>query len=138
MTPFFSIIILYWQSDQYLPACLEALQSQTFRDFEVILLDNGSDVPLDENLLSKNANLMLQVTHSDINLGFAGGNNFAARSAKGDYLVLLNGEAFPKPNWLAQVHKAIQASPAHFFASRLIQADSRPLTSPSRATLSRK
>jgi len=127
MTPFFSIIILYWQSDQYLPACLEALQSQIFRDFEVILLDNGSDVPPDENRLSQHANLRLQLIHSDTNLGFAGGNNFAARSAKGDYLVLLNGDAFPKPNWLAQVHKAIQASPAHFFASRLIQADQTDL-----------
>lgn len=127
MTPFFSIIILYWQSDQYLPACLQALQSQTFRDFEVILLDNGSDVPLDENLLSKHANLMLQVTHSDINLGFAGGNNFAARSAKGDYLVLLNGDAFPQPDWLTQVYEAIQTNPAHFFASRLIQANQTDL-----------
>lgn len=122
MTPFFSIIILYWQSDQFLPACLEALELQTFQNFEVILLDNGGDTPPDKNLLTQHAGLKLQLIRSDNNLGFAGGNNFAAKSAKGEYLALLNGDAFPQPDWLAQVYRAIQSNPAHFFASRLIQA----------------
>ena len=104
--PFFSILILFWQSEPYLQRCLQSLQEQTFRDFEVILLDNGASQPPDPALLVGFQDLALKQIHSDTNLGFAGGNNLAARSASGEYLVLLNSDAFPEPNWLATLHQA--------------------------------
>lgn len=120
--PFFSILILFWKSEQYLPESLNALDRQTFRDFEVILLNNGADNPPDPELLAQHPKLNLRVLHSDKNLGFTGGNNLAARHARGEYLVLLNGDAFPEPDWLAKLHQAAQDTPNHCFASRLINA----------------
>ncbi|MHB8779329.1 MAG: glycosyltransferase family 2 protein [Anaerolineales bacterium] len=40
--PLLSVIIVTWNSIKYLSTCLEHLLTQTHRDFEVILVDNGS------------------------------------------------------------------------------------------------
>lgn len=119
--PFFSIIILFWQSEQYLPESLRSLEQQSFRDFEVILLDNGAVRPVDPDLLAEHPALNIRLLRSETNLGFAGGNNLAAREARGEYLVLLNGDAFPAPDWLEVLHTASLRRPGHFFASRLVK-----------------
>jgi len=121
--PFFSILILCWNSTQYLKECLNALVDQSFRDFEVLLLDNGSDQPLPTDLKESFPATHLTVMQSDKNLGFAGGNNFAAKHAKGDYIVLLNADAFPEPDWLENINRACLNHPGYFFASRLIKAN---------------
>ena len=121
--PFFSVLILYWNSAEYLPENLHALNEQTFKDFEVILLDNGADEPPDPAVLSQHTHLDIHLSRSETNLGFAGGNNLAAQEARGDYIVLLNGDAFPEPNWLTVLHQAAQHYPDHCFASRLLKAN---------------
>ena len=122
-SPFFSIIVLYWNSEKYLSENLRALAAQTWQDFEVILLDNGSQQPPDQKILAQFPELQLRQIASEKNLGFASGNNLAARSAHGEYLVLLNVDAFPQLDWLEQVHAAIRRHPNAFFASRLLMAD---------------
>jgi GT2 family glycosyltransferase len=121
--PFFSILILFWQSEPYLQRCLQSLQAQTFRDFEVILLNNGASQPPDPAVLATFRDFTLKQIHSETNLGFAGGNNLAAKSANGDYLVLLNSDAFPEADWLATLHQAALTHPGYCFASRLLRAD---------------
>ena len=104
--PYFSILILFWQSEQYLQRCLQSLNAQIFRDFEVILLDNGANQPPDREVLLGIGDFPVKLIRSETNLGFAGGNNLAARSAVGEYLVLLNGDAFPEPGWLETLYQA--------------------------------
>lgn len=121
--PFFSILILFWQSEQYLQRCLQSLGAQTFQEFEVILLNNGASQPPDPLLINTFQDLSIKQVYSETNLGFAGGNNLAAKSATGEYLVLLNGDAFPETNWLMTLHQAALNHPGHCFASRLLQSD---------------
>ena len=40
--PLVSVVIPAYNEEKYLPACLEALSRQTFRDFEVVVVDNNS------------------------------------------------------------------------------------------------
>lgn len=121
--PYFSVIILYWRAAQFLPRCLASLNAQTFKNFEIILLNNGSDDEPDPDFLAQYPELDLRLLHSEKNLGFAAGNNLAAKQARGDYLVLLNADAFPSSDWLEKVYLASLEWPEHFFASRLVQAD---------------
>ncbi len=121
--PFFSVLILFWKSAQYLSGNLQALEEQTFKDFEVILLDNGAEAAPDPSVLGLHPDLNLHLLCSETNLGFAAGNNLAARQAQGEYLVLLNSDAFPEPGWLATLHQAAQSHPGFCFASRLLQSD---------------
>ena len=122
-TPFFSVLILCWNSQPYLQRCLEAMQDQTFKDFEIILVDNGSPEPVSVNEYLGFSELALRFIHLDQNLGFAGGNNYAAKFARGEYIVLLNSDAFPLPDWLQVIHDTALTYPGTSFASRQIMAD---------------
>jgi len=120
--PLVSIIIVYWNSAEHLPRCLDCLVRQTFQDFEVILIDNGSfDKELD-NLDQKFSALTLRVEHFASNLGFARANNIGADLARGQWLALLNSDAFPEPAWLERILQAANRCPEFsFFSSRQLQ-----------------
>ncbi len=118
-----SIIIVTWNSKKYLTTCLNHLLAQSFRDFEVILVDNGSDDGALDGVQERYSSLNLRVHGLSANTGFATANNIGASLACGQWLALLNADAFPVPNWLESLVKAADSHPKTFFASRQIQAD---------------
>jgi GT2 family glycosyltransferase len=126
--PSVSVIIVTWNCAAYLSRCLDALAAQLFKDFEVVLIDNGStDGGLDavENHFS---GLRLRVERLGANKGFAVANNLGAHLASGAWLALLNPDAFPEPNWLEELLRASANNPDFsFFASRQLQADASNL-----------
>jgi GT2 family glycosyltransferase len=121
--PIVSVILVCWNSAAYLPRCLASLSAQTYHNLEVILLDNGSTDDAMQDLQEKYPRLNLRVERLGSNLGFAAANNLGAQLAQGQWLALLNPDAFPASDWLEQLLKAAEAQPAAFFASRQIQAD---------------
>jgi GT2 family glycosyltransferase len=123
ISPLVSIIIVTWNSEKYLPACLDALSKQTNKDFEIVIVDNGSTDEGCLDLEKKYPGLKLTVKKLDANLGFAPANNIGARLARGEWLALLNADAFPEPDWLEQLLRATDKYPNAFFSSRQIQAD---------------
>ena len=58
--------------------------------YEIIVVDNGSTA--NEGLLLQQKYPSVHVIRSEQNLGFAGGNNLGIKSAKGNYLFLLNND----------------------------------------------
>jgi GT2 family glycosyltransferase len=122
--PLLSVVIVYWNSTKHLPRCLDCLARQTVRDFEVIIVDNGSSDRGTEELDRKYPSLALRLEQRATNLGFAAGNNIGAQLARGKWLVLLNADAFPEPDWLERLLAAAKAQPeAASFSSRQLQAD---------------
>lgn len=120
--PLVSIVIVYWNNFEHLLHCLDCLLHQTFHDFEVILIDNGSCEQGVDGLEQKYSELVLRVEHLTSNLGFAKANNLGAHLARGKWLALLNSDAFPKADWLEKILDAAHRRPAFtFFSSRQIQ-----------------
>lgn len=123
-----SIIIVTWNSKLYLPRCLKALSNQTNKDFEILIMDNGS---IDQEYLGLEGQypgLKLTIKKLNENLGFAIANNLGVRLVSGKYLALLNADAFPEPDWLEGLLKAADQNPQFtFFASRQIQANTPDL-----------
>jgi GT2 family glycosyltransferase len=118
------VIIVTWNSEMYLPTCLNNLVAQTFRDFEVLVIDNGSDDGSLEGLEERHPSLSLQIERLDTNHGFATANNIGARLARGLWLALLNADAFPEPDWLEKLLQAAESHPEYsFFSSRQIKAN---------------
>jgi GT2 family glycosyltransferase len=118
-----SVIIISWNSKKYLLDCLEHLLMQTFHDFEVTLVDNGSEDGALDGLHEKYPSLDLHIHRLSSNYGFAVANNIGARLACGKWLALLNSDAFPESDWLEQLLRAAENNPEFtFFASRQIQA----------------
>ena len=105
--PSVSVIVLNWNGAAVLPRCLDALQRQTFRDFEVLVLDNAStDGSVDEVELRWSG---FRLVRFERNLGFSMANNRGARLARGHWLVFLNNDAFPRPDWLERLVDATLA-----------------------------
>lgn len=122
MSPRVSVLIVAYESAPVLPRCLLALKAQTFRDFEVILADNGSS----DGGARAAAGAHPDVTLMELgaNLGFAAANNRAAAVASGEWLALLNPDAFAEPDWLERLLAAAEAHPgADAFASLQQAAD---------------
>src|SRR5919109_162216 len=120
-SPFVSLIVVNWNGVRVLQRCLDSLARQTFSDFEIILVDNGStDHSIDE-IAGRNLNRIKLET----NRGFAVANNIGVKSSRGKWIGLVNNDAFPEPEWLAHL---IEATVSHapqftFFSSRLIQSE---------------
>jgi GT2 family glycosyltransferase len=119
--PLVSVLVLNWNGADCLPRCLDALQGQTFRDFEVLVLDNASTDHSVDQLAARWPGFRL--VRFERNLGFSLANNRGAALARGRWLVFLNNDAFPQPDWLERLIDAAQTSPGFsFFASRLMYA----------------
>jgi len=116
-----SIILVTWNAGEHLPRCLSMLSQQTRKDFEVIVVDNGStDGSL--ALLSSWDVAPLSVKQLQANSGFAVANNIGAHLACGEWIILLNADAYPEPDWLERLMKAAEKNPDYSaFSSRQIQ-----------------
>jgi len=113
-----TIIIVNWNSWDILSRCLDKLQAQTFQNFDVLVVDNASNKPAPENLFSRLPRITLIQNQS--NIGFAAANNQAIQSLdSSEWLVLLNPDAFPQPDWLERLIEAARGNPDYtMFASR--------------------
>src|SRR5574341_114736 len=85
-----SIIIPNWNGKSYLMTCLPTVLSQTYPDFEVMIVDNASTDGSVKWLQSEFPQVRLIV--SDRNLGFASANNLAIQATSAPYLATLNND----------------------------------------------
>jgi GT2 family glycosyltransferase/tetratricopeptide (TPR) repeat protein len=100
-TPQVSILIPVFNQLALTRNCLKAIQDNSPHDsIEVIVIDNGSTDGTSEFLARWRGPFPLQVICNHENRGFARANNQGAQIARGDYLVLLNNDTVPQPNWL--------------------------------------
>lgn len=99
--PAISVVIVAFESGATLSRCLAALRAQTFGDFEVLLVDNASSDGAAQ--VAAKADPAIRLIEAGGNIGFAAGNNLAAQQARGQWLALLNPDAYADPDWLEQL-----------------------------------
>lgn len=102
--PRFSILILNWNGRDLVADCLRSLAVQTFRDFEVLVLDNGSTDGSAEYLAKEHPGVRLLAMPE--NIGFCGGNNAAYAESSGELILLLNNDAELEPEFLSEMDAA--------------------------------
>lgn len=105
-----SVIIVTWNGREHLATCLDSLAGQTFRAFEVILVDNGSTDGSAEFVRERYP--WVRVVGLPENRGFAAGNNAGFAAAHGEYLVTLNNDTEAEPGWLAELVAVADLHPA--------------------------
>lgn len=104
--PFFSIIVVAYNSGNYLQNCIDCAALQKFSDFEVIIVDNNCPERSTEKIVIPDHRF--KVVRSEQNLGFSGGANLGAVSAKGEWVVMLNPDTLARADWLNELHLAIE------------------------------
>ena len=96
--PLVSIIILNLNKKEILKDCLETLKEQSYKNFEIILVDNGST---DDSVSFVKENFPeVKIIANKRNLGFAAGNNQGLKIAGGKYIVTLNNDTQVEKSWL--------------------------------------
>lgn len=103
--PAFSVITVNWNSRSDLEECLASLERQSARDFEVIVVDNGSTDGSLEMVREKFPGVRLLPTGE--NLGFAEANNRGIALARAPWIMTLNNDTCARPDWAAQLLQAI-------------------------------
>ncbi len=120
--PRVSVLVVAYQSGEHLALCLAALAAQSFTDHEVIVLDNASTDGAPQ--AAARAWPQTHMIDGGGNLGFAAGMNRAAQAAKGEWLALINPDAYADPDWLARLMAATKAYPqVRSFTSRQLLAE---------------
>ncbi len=110
MNPSVGIIIVNWNSYVVTSACLTSLRDCTYSDYEVILVDNGSNDHSGDQLKQDYPEITL--IKNSKNLGFTGGNNrgieYALESQK-ELIMLLNNDTIVTPDFIAPLIEAMHA-----------------------------
>jgi len=119
-----TVIIPVWNSIQWLPDCLEALAKQSYQEFLLCVVDNGSTDDTREylkSLLWKNFYLI----RFDENKGFAAAVNAGIQYSTTPYVVLLNVDTKPEDKWLETLIKSIEELPVRVtsLASKMLMMD---------------
>lgn len=102
-----SVIVPVYNTEQYLPACLDSLLHQTIIDFEVIVVDDGSidrsSIICDEYALKDDR---FKVYHLS-NGGVSNARNYGLSKAKGEYVTFVDSDDFVDNDYIEQLVNAI-------------------------------
>jgi GT2 family glycosyltransferase len=102
--PRFSVLVLNWNGRDLIGDCLDSLRQQTFRDFETIVVDNGSSDMSADFIRKQFPEVRLLALAG--NAGFCGGNNAAFAASAGELIVLVNNDAELDPRFLEAMDQA--------------------------------
>lgn len=107
------VVIVTWNGRQHLERCLPALRTQTWRDFSIFLVDNGSSDGTVDFVRREHPEVVLIPLAT--NRGFAEPNNIAMRQAMHDpavrYLVTLNNDTQPDSGYLEELVACAERHP---------------------------
>jgi len=105
----FSIIVPNYNGCQYLDRCLSSLQAQSLKDFEIIVVDNGSS---DDSVAFIRKHFPgVQLVPLNENKGFARATNVGIGRAKYQYIALLNNDTEVDQSWLENIQLAFSKGP---------------------------
>lgn len=102
-----SVVIPNWNGVEYLRVCLPSIFLQTFKDFEIIVIDNGST---DGSVKYLKQNYpKVRIIKLDKNYGFAKAVNQGIAAAVGEFIILLNNDTKVDSQCFDFLIKAVQA-----------------------------
>ena len=108
--PFFSIIVPVYNIEKYLERTITSLLENTFNDYEIIIVNDGStDNSL--NILNNYSGNTKLVILSQQNGGLSSARNLGLNNAKGQYVIFVDGDDYITKDALLIIHNAIINKP---------------------------
>lgn len=112
----FSIVISVFNKEKYIAETLQSVLDQTFYDFEIIILNDGSTDKSEAEILKFNDPRIKYFSQK--NQGASAARNAAIKKAKNDYIALLDADDYWYPFYLEEQRNSIKAFPnEHVFAT---------------------
>jgi GT2 family glycosyltransferase len=103
--PRVSVVVCTHNGARTLPQCLDAVQSLSYPNFELIVVDDGSSDGSADIARSRGATLV-EIEHR----GLSAARNAGIERADGEIVAFLDDDAFPDPDWLQYVAAQLQAN----------------------------
>ena len=105
--PKISFLLLNWNGLLFTKECVRSLLKTKYPNFEIIIVDNGSDKD-EAGTLEKEFKQSVKVIRNIKNIGYAAGMNVAIKNSVGKYLMLLNNDMEFEGNWLMPLVKILE------------------------------
>jgi len=121
-----SVVIVTWNSAPFLRRCLAALAAQTYRQIEVIHVDNAST---DDSAAIVRGGARATHIINDTNRGFSAAVNQAVRVANGEFVLLLNPDAYLEPDYVSSLVAAMNGDGIGMATGKLLRADTNLIDS---------
>lgn len=110
----FSIIVPVYNRPQEVDELLASLCEQTNKDFEVVIVEDGSSLPCEE--ICKRYTDQLTIRYlTKPNGGPSAARNYGAQYAKGDYLLILDSDIIAPKTYIEEIKRELQREPADAF-----------------------
>ncbi|HLD27777.1 MAG TPA: glycosyltransferase family 2 protein [Patescibacteria group bacterium] len=104
-----AVNLVTYNAEKYLPFCLKSVFDQTFADFSLLVIDNGSN---DQTLPYLKENWpQLKVVANGKNVGFAKAHNQGIAWTRSDYVLLLNQDVILEKDYLAKAVEYLEEHP---------------------------
>ena len=104
--PKFSIIVPVYNTEKYLKRCLDSIKSQSFKDYEVIIVNDGST--------DNSSDIICKYPYKVINQenqGLSMARNNGVKASMGDYLIFLDSDDYIEKDLLKEINKSLSNNP---------------------------
>lgn len=109
LSPIISIVIITWNRKKDVLETIQAVYDQAFKEFEIIVVDNGSKDGTVESI--KQAYPQVKLVPLDCNMGVSHARNAGIAIADGEIIVCLDSDASPSENMLGNIVNKFQLNP---------------------------
>lgn len=110
----YSVIIPVYNRPDEVDELLESLTLQTCKDFEVVVVEDGSSIPCQE-VVEKYSDRLDIHYYNKPNSGPGQTRNYGAERSHGEYLIILDSDCILPPGYFEAVEKELQSSPVDAF-----------------------
>ena len=107
-TPHATVIVVCWNVADVLGQCLTHLLNQDYENYEILVVDDGSDDNTVEIAQQALVSGILTIVRSPTNRGCAHARNLGLRHAKGEIIAFIDADAFAAATWLSRVVVAFE------------------------------
>lgn len=104
--PLISVVIPAYNEEKYLPACLEAFKNQTFKDYEIIVIDNNSKDKTAEIAQSYGATVVKEKKQ-----GMIPARERGFKEAKAEIIARTDADTIITQNWLENIYQSFKKNP---------------------------
>lgn len=102
----FSIVVAVYQRQEELRELLSSLKNQSDKDFEILVIDDGSPVPLEKVVNDFQPDLKIKYFRKE-NSGPAKSRNYGMERADGNYFIFLDSDTIAPPNYIETIRKRL-------------------------------
>lgn len=120
MTPTVSVVIPCYNLGEYLDEAVESVLAQTYQDFEILIVDDGSTDEQTRTLLANYSQPRTRVIRTD-NRGLSAAKNTGAARTTGKYLCMLDADDRLDPRYMALSVAALDQDETLAFASHWLR-----------------